>query len=286
MVIVDTTKINRTKETAKQQLVKELFCKSTKPVETRKVIVSDVNECWGADLVFMPKKTWALNDDYKYILTIIDIFSRFAWCFPLKQKRDIDVINALETMRELPESMWVDEGGELSSEFLQDWLSSRDSHIYHTYGQHKSAVIERFNRTLKTKMFQEFELQDTEKWIDLLDEVVKDYNNTVHRSIGMTPNEARMNRNYKKVLKTFEEQSEDKNVKSKVSFSVGDRVRVRIMKETKGFSKGYTKSWSNDIYTIMRIKKTNPLMYKLQDADTAVGLKGALYHDDMKHTKF
>ena len=118
------------------------------------------------------------------MLTVIDIFSKFVWIVPLKQKAGQEVVHAFsKILRERkPCKMWVNKGKEFYNKDVQKLVA-----LYSTENEEKSCVIERFNRTIKEKMFKYFSVNNTRKYIDVLDLLVDQYNNTIHSSIKMTP---------------------------------------------------------------------------------------------------
>ena len=130
------------------------------------------------------------------MLTVIYIFSKFVWIIPLKQKTGQEVANAFSRIlkERRPSKMWVDKGREFYNKDVQKLVE-----IYSTENEEKSCVIERFNRTIKEKMFKYFSANYTRKFVYVLDLLVDQYNNTIHSSIKMTPKEASHKKNENKV---------------------------------------------------------------------------------------
>ena len=105
----------------------------------------------------------AFSKDYngiKYLLTVIDIFSKFVWIIPLKRKTGQEVTNAFSRIlkERRPSKMWVDKGREFYNKDVQNLVE-----LYSTENEEKSCVIERFNRTIKDEMFQYFSANNTGK---------------------------------------------------------------------------------------------------------------------------
>src|SRR5690606_16885412 len=122
----------------------------------RKVVVNALDETWGADLADMTKYADD-NDGYKYILTVIDIFSRYAWALPLKTKNGPELVRAFRQIfasGRKPQKLWVDQGREFINKDMAKLRAEHKIDIYHTFGAGKSAIVERFNRTLKTMMWK------------------------------------------------------------------------------------------------------------------------------------
>ena len=170
----------------------------------RKVIVNDIDEIWAADLVDMQSFS-KFNNGTKYLLMVIDVFSKYGWIVPLKSKTGVDVANALSKIfnSEMPGSasnrrcskMWVDKG----KEFYNKHVKALGIQLYFTENEEKSSVVERWNRTTKEKMFKYFSANNTKKYIDILDEMVNNYKNTKHSSIKITPVEASNKKNKNRV---------------------------------------------------------------------------------------
>lgn len=291
------TKSNKNKRTPEDNRKyvehQELFSKTEEPSEVRKVLVDYPNQVWSLDLVFMPKSTWKANRDYKYLVTIIDIYTKYAWVIPLKDKEMNTVVEALEKKLKgspKPELVWVDEGSEFK-QFFVDWLSKHNIKMYHTYGQHKAVVIERFNRTFKTLMKQYQDETGINTWIDLVDTVINDYNQSYHRTIKMSPYEATLPRNLDKVKLAYKDDSptviKKQKTAKKRAFKVGDRVRVRILKKANKFSKATDPNWSDTVYTVVVVKDdVKPTMYIVQNSKDATRIKGSLYAEDLMLSKF
>ena len=126
------------------------------------------------------------NKGIKYLLCAIDIFSKYAWVVPLKDKSEISIVNAFQkTISEgrKPNKVWVDQSGE----FYKRFLKINNIEMYSTYNEGKFVVAERFIRTLKNKIFKHMTAISKNVYFDVLDDIVNKYNNTVHRSIKMKP---------------------------------------------------------------------------------------------------
>ena len=114
---------------------------------------------------------------------------------PLKSKTGLEVANALKKIfkERKPDKLWVDMGGEFYNREVQKLVS-----LYSTENEEKSTVVERWNRTMKEKMFKYFSANSTRRYIDVLDELVEQYNNTKHSSIGIRYESERGNSNEKR----------------------------------------------------------------------------------------
>ena len=138
------------------------------------------------------------NNWIKYLLTVIDILSKFVWIVPLKRKTWQEVAFSRILKERRPSKTWVDRGLEFYNKDVQKLVD-----LYSTENEEKSCVIERFNRTIKEKMFKYFSANNTRKYVDVLDLLVDHSNNTIHSSIKMTPKEASRKENENKVWRNL-----------------------------------------------------------------------------------
>ena len=149
------TKIKR--ETVKSWLQSQDTYTLHKPVRykfpRRKVIVSGIGQQWQADLVDVSNLSQD-NDNIKYLLTCIDVFSKQAWVVPLKDKTGTRLVKAFTSIADpLPTTLQTDKGTEFVNRKLQVWLKERNVHFFTTENEDiKASVVERFNRTLKSKL--------------------------------------------------------------------------------------------------------------------------------------
>ena len=162
-----------------------------KKFKRRRVLVSGIDKIWAADLADM-KAFSKDNRGVTYLLCVIDIFSKYGWLVPLKDKTGKSVASALRVIFEerKPEKMWVDKGKEFYNKDVKDLIE-----LYSTENEEKSSVVERWIRTMKERMWKYFTDNNTNVYIDILPDLIEDYNNTKHSSIKMTPVEASMKKN-------------------------------------------------------------------------------------------
>ena len=198
------------------------------------------------------------NNGIKYLLTVIDVFSKFVWIVPLKRKTGKEVAYAFSNiLRERkPCKAWVDKGKEFYYKDVQKLVN-----LYSIENEQKSCAIERFNRTIKEKIFKYFSANNTRKYIDALDLLVGQYNNMIHSSIKMTTVEANREVNENKVWRNLYPEFGGKTFIPK--FSIRDNVRLTKKKTT--FVKGYTQRWTEEVFTISKIQLTIPVTYKITD---------------------
>jgi flagellar hook-basal body complex protein FliE len=225
------------------------------------------------------------DDEYKFILTIIDVFSKYAWAIPLKNKKASTVLTAFKDIIEdsgrYPYKIWADQGSEFYNKNFEEFLNEMGIEIYSTYGNSHCAVIERFNRTLKTNMWKQFTEKQSEKWVELLPELLDEYNNKTHSTIKMTPTEASTKKKEKE-LKDVVDTADKPKKKIKSKFKVGDTVRISRIK--KHFEKGYTINWSSEIFTISTVQNTEPITYKIKDLHDEI-IEGSFYEQELQKTE-
>jgi hypothetical protein len=226
------------------------------------------------------------NKGYRYMLNVVDVFSKYAWSIPLKDKKGLTVLDAFKQIVKqsdrLPKFMWVDEGKEFYNKLIDEWIKENNIVRYSTHGEHKSAVVERFNRTLKTNMWKRFTAENTRNWINMLDKLLSDYNNRIHSTIKMTPVEGSLEKNEEKVWNNMNFNKNNISTNAKAKFKVGDTVRISRMKGT--FEKGYLPNWSEELFTVIKVKKTIPFTYQLKDVNGEL-IKGSFYNEELQKTK-
>ena len=156
-----------------------------------KVITLGIDYLWQIDLVDMQKFS-KLNKGFKYLLTCIDVFSKYAWVKPLKNKHGDSVLAAFKEILEngrKPEKIQSDEGKEFINNSFRKFLKIQKISIYIVNSELKASVVERFNRTLKEKMWRYFTAKGKYVYHDAIETLVKTYNNSYHRTIKMKPND-------------------------------------------------------------------------------------------------
>ena len=183
------------------QLADELHKPITRNFSKRSVISNGIDEILAADWVEMQKSSkW--NKGIKYLLMVIDGFSKYGWIKPLKDKKTETVSKAFDEIfkssKRLPKMLWTDKGSEFISKHFKEFLKREGIKLYHTENEEKSSVVERWNKTMKNRMWKMFTVNNNTVYWDKIDKLVNDYNNARHSSIKMTPVEASKKANGKK----------------------------------------------------------------------------------------
>lgn len=265
-------------------LVKELHAPARKNYQRRHVDIRGLDETWQADIVDMTPYA-QLNNRHKYLLTIIDIFSKFAWVVPMKRKTGKETASAMSSIfaqGRVPKHLHVDRGGEFYNAIFESVMKRYDINMYSTYSNLKASICERFNRTLKEKMWMQFSLRGNYKWIDILPDLVSTYNNTVHRTIGIKPKDV-SSKNEKTLLHRVFKKYLVNPIRQVTKFKVGEKVRISKYKNI--FEKGYTPNWTTEIFTINQVVNTNPVTYKLNDYEDQP-IAGGFYEEELHKVKY
>ena len=216
------------------------------------------------------------NKGNKYLLCAIDLFSKYAWVVPIKDKKGVSIVNAfkkiLNDSNRKPNKIWVDQGSEFYNKSFKDFLKINNIEMYSTYNEGKSVVAERFIRTLKNKIFKQMTAISKNLYFDVLDDIVNKCNNTVHKTIKMKPIDVTDD--------SYAEYNEDFNKKDP-KFKVGDHVRISKYKNI--FAKGYTQNWSEEVFVVSKIKNTVPWSYVISDLNGEPNA-GSFYEKELQKT--
>lgn len=265
---------------AKKQIIDELYKPARKNFKRRRTIIKGLDDLWQMDLAEFGQYA-SQNKGYRYILVVIDCFSKFLWTRALKTKSAEEVSKAmgsvLQQSQRHPHHIQSDLGKEFYNTKFQALLTKYNINHYSTFTTKKASMAERVIRTLKEKLYKAFNLRGTYRWIDILDEVTESYNSTTHSTTKMKPKDiTKMNED--SVLK-----SSYTHVKKmdKVVFGVGDIVR--ISKEKALFEKGYTPRWSTELFRVVKVKLSNPTTYLLEDMQ-GKPISGGFYVEELQKT--
>ena len=170
-------------------------------------------------------------------MCVIDIFSKYAWVVPLKDKKGVSIVDAfqkiLDDSNRKPNKIWVDKGSEFYNSSSKKWLKDNDIEMHSIHNEGKSVVAEIFIKTLKTKIFKYTNSILKNVYIYKLDDIVNEYNNAHHRTIKMRPVDVKDN-----TFIDFKIEVNDKDSE----YKVGDHVRISKYKNI--FAKVYTPNWS------------------------------------------
>lgn len=276
-----TVKPNKLKEWMMEQEPYTLHRPLRKKFRRQKCMVSGIDDIWQADLVDVSKISRE-NKGIKFLLTIIDVFSKFAWVEPLQNKTSESIVKALKKIIKdrKPNKIQTDKGTEFLNKPVEKLLNDLNINLYTSNSELKASVVERFNRTLKEKMWRYFTFKNSHKFFDILKDLVHSYNNTYHRTIKTKPSLVSLKNEDKiyKIIYGFEKKDGDDSVVNP-KFSINDKVRIS---KNKGiFEKGYTPNWSREIFIIDKVLLKVPPVYEIKDLNNEI-IEGTFYEEELQ----
>ena len=247
----------------------------------RRVTVSGIDDQWQADLVDL-STLQKENNNFKYLLTCIDVFSKYALVEPIKQKTGKTLVKAFENIlkksKHKPRALQTDKGSKFKNKVFQSWLLKQKIHFLTTHNEEtKASIVERFNRTIKSRMWHCFTSKNSRRYIDIPKNFAFSYNHFYHRSIKQTPASV-----------TFENQEKvwqilcpDDNLPKIPTLKENDTVRISKVKSQ--LHKGYFPNWSEEIFAVSKAISGNPSSYKLKDLE-GEELEGNFYSEELQKT--
>ena len=244
-----------------------------------RVIVYGIDHQWQVDLVDMQALS-RQNKGFKHLLTCIDIFSKYAWVVPLKDKKGATLVTAFQTILKegrKPYKLQSDKGGEFLNKSFQKLLKDEEITFFTTQNETKASVVERFNQTLKQRMWRYFTSQNTRKYVDVLEKMVSAYNRRKHSSIGRSPEEVKSTNEKAVWLTLYKDLPMLKSKKPR--FQIRDKVRLSMV--TQIFRKGYLPKWTEEIFTVSKIIKRKPVVYRVKDL-SGEEIDGTFYEEEMQ----
>ena len=244
----------------------------------RRTYAKGINDLFQIDLADMSNVA-PYNDSYRYMLTCIDVFSKYAWAVPTRTKSGIEVAAAFRDniLSERKCAMvQSDKGTEFLNSMFQSMLRDNNIHFYTSENDDiKASVVERFNRTLKERIYRYFTHKNTRRYIDVLGDLVHAYNHTHHRSIGMSPSDVNAGNEDQVRHRLYP----PKPKSHKWKYNVGDTIRISMSKRV--FRKGYVGSWSEELFTISARHPTTPVTYTVNDSSGET-IKGRFYEPEIQ----
>lgn len=269
---------------SKQNLVDEIHKPCRRNFLRRKVIMKGIDDLWQADLVEMGAYA-DQNKGYRYLLTVIDTFSKFGWAVALKDKTASSVSDAMQMIfakhKRIPKNLQTDDGKEFFNiTHFSKLMKKHNINHYSTFSVLKASIVERFNRTIKSAMWKQFSYNGSYKWIEMINTLIDNYNSKKHRTIKMCPRDVNKT-NENRLLTTVYEHIKIKPLKTK--FILNDCVRISKYKHL--FAKGYTPNYTTEVFKIAAIQPTTPVTYILTDYKNQP-ISGAFYEAELCKAKY
>ena len=235
-----------------------------------RVLVASVNEEFQADLLDVRNLSTS-NKNVRFLLTVVDVLSKYAYAIPLKNKTAHAVRNAFAQIfkERVPAIVQTDDGNEFKGTVKTLFDEYNILHVVANDAQIKCSVAERFNKTLRLKIAKYLRHTNKRTYIDVLEKIVSAYNRTVHSQTRMRPIDVTIETQQTAFDnlyggKTYREMLLE-NYRKKAKLSVGDFVRLKLFKKT--FGRGYQDNWSTQLYRIVKAYKTGQkAMFKVSNA--------------------
>lgn len=281
------TRLQQVKEWLSGQLAYTLHKQARKVFPRNQILVARPNELGQADLMDMHQFS-RFNNGATFILTFIDAFSRLGFAEPIKNKSGPVVAVALDKIlsNHFVGKLQTDQGKEFLNAHVRKVLEKHNVYHYTSHNKNiKCAMVERFNRSLKSKLFKNFDGSMTKRYVNVLQSFVDNYNNTVHRVTQMKPSEINTNnvdRVFKNVYGVPSVRQFLLRKPKKVNLKIGDTVRMQYDKAA--FDRGFNSSWSDHIYTITGVNKNRFPMFTVNDY-TGKRVKKRLYERELQLVK-
>ena len=232
--------------------INEIYSKGPrKSYPTSKIDVYHIDDLWSLDILDLKDYGPENNRGYRYVLVVIDNFSKFGWTVALKNRNAQTIKDSSESIlissKLKPNLIESDRGKEFYNNIFQDFLNKNNIKLYSRFSSYGAVFAEKFNRTIRDLLKKIVFEQGDAKWVDVLPKITKQYNNRIHSSTKLTPIQASLKKNegfvYKNLL--------DKRKKITPKFQINDLVRTADLKRT--FSKGDATNWSSKLYKITEI---------------------------------
>jgi hypothetical protein len=226
------------------------------------------------------------NNDIKFLLCAIDVFTRKLFVQPTPDKKADSVLEAFKTilafMERLPDNVTSDNGGEFVNAKMKTMLKKLRVKFHVSVSDNKCSTVEAAQKSLQRRLYKFMVDRETLRYIDILPEIVESYNRCRHRILGMSPNEARLQKNFVKLqITNMDRLSRLHRVKPVVSYKVGDHVRVAIDRAKTPFMRSYDIQWSEARYQIWKIstKASIHAKYFLKHIDSDEKITGGWFYD-------
>lgn len=278
------------RSTVKNFLADELAYSLHKPArknfKRNRTYVSGIDAQWQADLADMQALSKD-NEGYRYILTCIDVFSKYAWAVPVKDKGANSMVQGFKELftqagNRTPKKLQTDKGTEFLCKQVQALLKTKSITHFASNSDKKAAVVERFNRTLKTRIWTYFTAKNTKRYVDILPKLVAAYNATTNRAIGMAPAKVRKVHTNSIWKRLYGDGSRYDRGNSRNQPEAGGLVRISRWKGN--FDKGYLPNWSKEVFHVAKVFQHPHKTYEVHDKE-GEEILGNFYGKELQKVK-
>lgn len=249
------------------------------------IIAGEIDEQWQGDLAELSDLS-RYNSGFKYLFICIDVVSRFGFVEALKTKRSDEVTEAFQRILQRgrkPSKFQTDDGKEFLNSRFQGFLRNEGIEFFTVKSENKAALAERLVRTIKEKIWRYLDFNLTRRYIDHIQDFMKSYNNTYHKTLKMKPVEVTKGTVGKVLENLYGFLWKTDNVrgrKGRASFSVGDHVRLSLSKNP--FEKGFRGNWTPEVFKIRSTQGRNPKrVYVVEDLHGRE-VSGTFYEDELQ----
>ena len=224
----------------------------------RRVIARFPFDVWMADTINFDRFNYQ-NDRYAFIIVMIDCFTRKVWAVPVKfidAAHSSDTFETVfKTLERYPTHLVTDKGTEFFNDQVKLVLENYGVNHYAipTKTKSKASLAERVIRTIESRLGRYMQLHNKNRWIDILDEIIANYNETPHKTTGYKPNDINETNQLKIYRKLYN------NIPTEPRLHLGDKVRIKI--EKRMFEKGYTQNWSDEIYVVTKVRDSQGVVW-------------------------
>lgn len=269
---------------SRSDIIDELFKPSRRNFKRRKVVLKGINDLIQFDLMDFQQLAKE-NDSNRYVLAGINCFTKEGFAEPIKNKTASTVAVAARKILESSKARYKLCQTDMGTEFMGAFKKLMDDfniHHYTSFSELKASIVERFIKTIKNRLYKSMAMKSDDsglRYLEDLPKIIKDYNNTYHRTIKMKPKDVTA-KNEKFLLNTVYNYNRP-IVATK--FKVGDYVRVSKTKYV--FTKGYKPSFSAELFRIHSVNKKYPESYRLSNYDGSEIIKGSFYKEELQKTK-
>ena len=259
-----------------------------KPLKRSRIVVAGIDDQWSADLMDMVIFAES-NQGVRFILVVIDVFSKHLWLQPLKDKKGPSIVEAFRTIfneGRKPKRIRTDKGQEFRAKVVQSLFKSKS--IRHMFAESdvKASVSERVIKTIKSKIYRYFTHKQSYEYVNELQSFAEGYNKTVHRTIDMSPIDVRRDNEEEARLATYlSRKKPERSLQTfRFKFKVGYYVRISHTRNI--FTRAYDESWTGQIFKVaQRFLRDGVPLYRLTDYNGTEEIKGSFYTSELSKTE-